>query len=76
MKRVSEVYKTINEKGADKYITAIILNAVSYFEALSKKHNMQLALNKRKEKKKKISQREKSKYSNDELYDNPALAFA
>ena len=79
LKRVSEVYKTINEKGAEKYITAIILNAVSYFEVLSKKHNMQLALNKRKEKKKKISnftQREKSKYSNDELYDNPALAFA
>ena len=81
LKRVSEVYKTINEKGAEKYITAIILNAVSYFEVLSKKHNMQLVSNKRNSKNKRSKRvsnfegRSISKAEFDDLYDDPSLAF-
>ena len=82
LKRVSEVYKTINEKGADKYITAIILNAVTYFDILSKKHNMQLASNKRNSKNKRSKRvsnfegRTISKAEYDDLYDDPSLVFS
>ncbi|MGL5068805.1 MAG: hypothetical protein ACRC6T_13490, partial [Sarcina sp.] len=78
LKRVSEVYKTINEKGAEKYINTIILNTVAFFEVLSKKYNMQVVINKKSFKKKRVSNFEGRKFSKadfEDMYDDPSIAF-
>ena len=77
LKRVSEIYKTINEKGAEKYISTIILNTVMYFEVLSRKYNAKLVINKRVGKRKfsSFEGRTRTKEEYEELYDDPALGF-
>ncbi|MGL4450599.1 MAG: hypothetical protein ACRCTZ_05350 [Sarcina sp.] len=78
LQRLQEVYQNINEKGAKRYITTMILNTILFFEKLSKQHNINLVTRNRKNKtarKQNFVGRTYDKEDYESMFDDPSSAF-